>query len=676
MMLFKRLLSITALLTLAACGGGGGSSGTPAFGPGASAPLGGGGNTAFTGLDLQLSQDTVANTGTDSVTATVTAVDANRNAVAGVSVSVSADNNAIVTIAGAGASNPVTDANGKLVATISIGSDRSLRDINVTATSGGITRTAVLKVVASQATATASDLAISLSSPTVSSSGTETVTATITAVDSNRNTVSGIPVTVSVDQGATASLSGSTTGADGTVKAVIGIGNSRANRSVLVTATSGQLTRKASIQIVGSRLVSSALPAVLSPGDRGVVQYRLTDASGNAIADTPINITGAGAVQSTGSTGINGEFDYNYTAAAAGTLNITATAAGISNVTTVVVQSGPGVIPAVPADLIVAASVSANPSVVPVNSSTTTANRAELRALFVSPSNAPIRNVRVRFDLAGDANAIGGSLTTNSTLVYSDANGIATSAYLPGSRFSPTDGLTVRACWSYTDFAEGTCPHQVTTTLTVIADPLSVTIGTDELIVLDDLVYIKRFVVQVNDSSGLAKPDVLVSPLLDLPRYLTGQYSRPADKWVQNIASVCDNEDLNRNGVLQTLGDLEEDGNDNHLLEPRKADVAVAYEGSNRTNAAGQIFLRITYPRNVAGWDDYVLTVSAGVAGTEGRARFAGRLPVPQTALTAEAVPAFGISPYGAQTWTLSVVPTPMPYAGTIRCILATIPVP
>ena len=52
------------------------------------------------------------------------------------------------------------------------------------------------------------------------------------------------------------------------------------------------------------------------------------------------------------------------------------------------------------------------------------------------------------------------ALTSGTNVVYSDANGVATTAYVPGSRFSPTDGLTVRACWSANDFAgRRRCPN-------------------------------------------------------------------------------------------------------------------------------------------------------------------------------------------------------------------------
>lgn len=512
-------------------------------------------------------------------------------------------------------------------------------------------------------TATAADISLTLSKSTLSNSGTETVTATVTAVDANRNTVAGIPIRLAVDNDATVAVSGTATDDKGVVTGAVGIGSSRANRVVLVTAISGTLSKQIAIQVTGARLTSTAVPAVLAPSQAGVVQYRVVDATGNPLANTDITVTGPGGTQSTSKTGNSGELNYTYTApAAAGNLDIRAASAGVELITTVVIQSGPGSIPVVPAGSVRSASVSANPSVVAVNSATTSINRAEVRALFVGNANTPIPNVRVRFDLGGDLNSIGGTFTTGSNIVYSNVSGIASTAYIPGVLGSPTNGVTVRACWDYTDFAPGACPNAASATLTVIADALSVSIGTDENIILEDLVYVKRFVIQVNDSSGLAKSDVLVSPLLDLPSYRKGFYSFVVDTWVQTVsASTCENEDINRNGILEVYsnGGIE-DANANARLDPRKADVAVAFEGSNRTNASGQVILRIVYARSFGSWLRFNLTVAAsGVSGTEGRATFSGTLPVPATALKAQGSPAFQLSPYGTQTSPVVIVTTP-----------------
>ncbi len=510
---------------------------------------------------------------------------------------------------------------------------------------------------------TASDLALTLSSPTVNNAGTDTVIVTATAVDANRNTVANIPITISVDSGATVQVSGTATTASGQVTGTVGIGSDRSNRTITVRAVSGTITREVAIRVIGTRITATALPAVLAPGQAGTVQYVVVDATGNALAAVPVSITGPGGTTSNGTTGVNGDFVFSYTApATTGSLNIRAGAAGVESITTVLVQSGTSTLPSVPADSVRSATVRANPSVVAVNTGASTLNRAEVRALFVGNSNAPVANVRVRFDLDGDTNSIGGTFASGSNLVYSDGNGIALTSYIPGTRFSPTDGVTLRACWDYNDFAAGTCPNAARTTVTVISDALSVTIGSDDLIVTGDLVYVKRFIVQVNDSSGLAKPDVQISPLLDLPVYLKGVYTRVGTAWVRTSAQSCDNEDLNRNGVLEVYsnGGIE-DANDSRALEPRKADVAVAFEGGSRTNSAGQLILRITYPKNVASWIEYDLTVAAsGVAGTEGRATFSGTLPVPVEAISAAGAPAFRVSPYGTNTSSsVTIVTTP-----------------
>jgi hypothetical protein len=516
---------------------------------------------------------------------------------------------------------------------------------------------------ASGGTVKADDIALALSTSSIANSGSVTVTATVTAVDSNRNTVSGIPVTLKVDNEATVQVSGTATDTKGVVTGAVGIGANKANRTITVTATSGTLTKQATFQVVGTKIAAVVLPAVVAPGAAAKVQYNVTDSTGGPLAGQDVVVSGPNGTQVTGKTNANGFYEFPYTAPqAAGNLEIRSKAAGVESLVTVFVQAGPGVIPNAEAGSARSASVSVNPSVVTVNTGDSTNNRAEVRALFVGNANQPIKNIRVRFDLAGDTNNIGGTFTSSGVLLYTNENGVAQSSYIPGSRFSPTDGVTVRACWDYADFPANTCPNAdavlpapraPTAKLTVISDALSVTIGTDNLIVLEDLVYVQRYIIQVNDSSGLAKPDALVSPLLDLPAYYKGFWVRgdTDDQWKQVVTTPagCESEDLNRNGVLETYSNGQsEDANGNRQLDPRKADAVVSVEGSNRTNAAGQLKIRITYPRNVGSWLQYNLTVAAtGVAGTEGRASFSGLLEVPETDVKATAKPPFVVSPYG-----------------------------
>ena len=354
-----------------------------------------------------------------------------------------------------------------------------------------------------------------------------------------------------------------------------------------------------------------------------------------------------------------------------------ANAGGVSNTQTVQIQaSGTSTIP--PATgTILSASVSANPSVISTNTGSTN-NRVEIRALFVGASNAPIRNVRVRFDLAGDANSVGGTFSTGDNTVYSDANGIATTAYIPGTRASPTNGVTVRACFGPNDFTScATAPSTTSTTITVASDPLAVTIGTNETVdVSNQLTYKRQFVVLVVDASGRAKENVQIVPSVDIERYYKGQLVAGSGAWtygyvsggtaVQWPAYECFNEDLDRNGVLEASEDI----NNNGSLEPRKSDVAVSAVGSTATNSSGTAIVQIEYPRNIGTWAKVKILVSAtGVSGTEGRATWTEILPVPASALTnVTAAPAFRISPYGTNIFDAGGIPYPLGTPGGPAC--------
>jgi hypothetical protein len=194
--------------------------------------------------------------------------------------------------------------------------------------------------------------------------------------------------------------------------------------------------------------------------------------------------------------------------------------------------------------------------------------------------------------------------------------------------------VTIRACWKLTDFTNNEdCPNVLTKTLTVVSEPLSVTVGTDAELEIGPtgLDYVKRFLVQVVDAAGQAKADVQISAPVDLVRYRKGFWfvREGADAWEKSELAACDNEDLNRNGSIDIYSNgAKEDADADGKLEPRKADVSVSFEGSSRTNSLGQVVLRLTYPQNIASWVDYNLVVSAsGVAGSEGRSNFADTLP-------------------------------------------------
>lgn len=514
-----------------------------------------------------------------------------------------------------------------------------------------------------------SRLSLTLDATTMNNTGAETIAVTVVATNASNQTVAAAPVLISVDSNAEVAVGGDATDDNGEIRATVRLGEDRSNRVITVRAEAedGSVVAEKTFRVVGAELTGVAVPADIEAGAAGVITFRLVDANDNPMTDMEIVVTGPGGVETAAVTGPNGEYEYDYTAPSAlGLFTVRAAAGGTEREVevNVIAAGGSDSRQLEPAGAIVRSkSISANPSVVSVNLEGTS-NSVQIRALFVTDDNAPIKNLRVRFDLDGDPNSIGGTLNTGNSIVYTDANGVATATYTPGSRQSPTDGVTIRGCWNYSDFAAGSCPNAsqaVRTTLTVIADPVSISIGTNNLIETgaSGLTYVKRYVVQVVDTSGVAKAGVQISPSIDLLRYGKGTWAVVGDNWVQFTTNSCDNEDLNRNNLYEVYADgWDEDANGSFnltpgrpALEPRKADVALSIEGSGQTDTSGIVVLRIEYPQNLGSWVDFnILVAASGVSGTEGRANFEGTLPVPADVVSdIDAEPPFRLSPYGIE---------------------------
>jgi hypothetical protein len=326
-----------------------------------------------------------------------------------------------------------------------------------------------------------------------------------------------------------------------------------------------------------------------------------------------------------------------------GVYTVTANAGGSPPRLDDITVAAAGAVNPVPANSILSASVEANPSVVSVNTSSTS-NQSAIRAVFLGANNAPIKDVRVRFDLADDVNSVGGTFTTGNTIVYSSATGEATSAYVPGTRFSPTDGVTVRACYGYVDAdVSGTnCAHSVTTPS------------------IDLLRFAKGYWVRTLTEWVRISPQDFSDPngtpwYLEDPRPLATQISDPSGAPLISSSAACWNEDRNRNGFLEDAEDtkaagysLAAGGNGNGKLDPAKADVAISIPGSSRTDASGKVIVRIEYAKNLGSWVEFkILVAASGVGGTEGRATWTDVLGVLASDVKAEGEPAFSVSRYG-----------------------------
>jgi hypothetical protein len=487
---------------------------------------------------------------------------------------------------------------------------------------------------------------------------TARLTAKVTALDKNNAIVPNAPIAFAANNGGVVAPASTTTDDQGLITALVGIGADRSSRTITVTVTgeNGSVSSSAEFVVTGAKLTAAVSPIVV-PGAEINATFTLVDASANPMPQETVTLAAGGTTVGEQKTDSTGKTTFKFAAPAAPTsLTLRATAAGESIDVIVQVQST-SVPPA--AGTISGASVSANPSVVSVNS-TGTSNSTTIRALFKGANNAPIANVRVWFTLP-DPNTVGGSIA-DSGLVYSDATGTATTTYVPGPVSSPTDGVVVLACYSNNDFvapAPGTktCPagtQSAQTTLTVVDEALRLSIGTDELIGLGTVTYYKDYTVIVVDAAGRAKADVEITPKLDLTAYYKGYYGWDGESWTRApgvgllLVPLCPNEDVNRNGNKEAG----EDTNGNGELDP--AGVSIRMNGSSRTDASGKAIVRIEYPRDRATWIDYLITVTGRVGGSEGLAIYRGsldglgNLPAPGEVFKNQNVfPAFGISPYG-----------------------------
>lgn len=516
---------------------------------------------------------------------------------------------------------------------------------------------------------TAATLSVAVDKPSITSTGGDTATITVTALDSQNNVVGSVPISISPDSGVL-TPSGTATDTNGVVKGTLSVGSDHANRTITVVVSSGALKKTVAVAVKGATL--NATVGTGTSGAASTIQYTLLDAANAPIADTSVTVSLPGQSDVIGQTDANGKYVFPFTMPSASTA-VAATAAGATLTSTVTPTNGTTVIPVAAA--VTSPSLAANPS------SVATSHTVEVRALFIGANNAPIPNVRARFQMV-DSNSIGGMLSSDSAdglthnVVYSDANGIARTTYSAGTRGGT---ITPTVCWSTTDFASGTCPNTVSaSSLTVVASGVSLAVLANGVLSVDNArnVYSFNLVVQVVDASNQPITGSTVTPRVDIPRFYRGSYGIAAGKWSQGIftnsslAAVtfpqsCDNEDINRNNIMETAEDI----NGSQSLEPFKASVVVANTtaGSNVTDSFGKAYFTVQYGQNYASWEDIALTFTTTVEGTEGHGDYLSSLPVPAATLTTvSADPPFKYSPYnvildGNPVWIAATAPVANP---------------
>ncbi|MEY4978334.1 MAG: hypothetical protein RLZZ352_604 [Pseudomonadota bacterium] len=502
-------------------------------------------------------------------------------------------------------------------------------------------------------TPTVADAVFELDKSTIVNTGTDTATITVTVLDANRNVMAGVPVNVSLSpDGVFRKSGGNVTDSKGQFAGLITIGANKANRVITATVVVGTITRVASVSVVGSQIVLTPVPATPKPGDEVTLNIATRDSSGSVIPNILLTLKGTAFPEQTARTDLSGNAIVKFTAPAKGSYTIIVDALGtvVTKNLEVVDGSDSGKPPA--NGEISSFSLTPNPTSIQTNIAGSTANRSKLSVKFQDGNNQGIENMRVRFEVVPPTLGNGESISTGDSTVYTDSTGVAVADYIAGVRSSPTNGVKVRACYSKTDFSSSSdCPNEVAATLTVSGTPLSISISDNNLLEkgLGNISYIKKFLIQVNDSAGVAVKDAIISASVDIThygksllwgqtyqviripniRYIHSDYS-PSPEPANAIADLqistspplaggsiwCLNEDWNRNGFL----DQGEDINKDSSIQPRKAEIIVSYVGTNKTNENGQLLLQVSYGQNMGRWLAYTLRVTTSVAGSEGDA--------------------------------------------------------
>jgi hypothetical protein len=530
---------------------------------------------------------------------------------------------------------------------------------------------------AGSTTSAVASLSVALDKTTISNAGGDKALLTVTVLDASRNVISGVAVSVSVDTGIYTPIT-TTTDAAGQITGNIAIGSVKGNRNITAIVAASGVSGSVVVGVTGSKISLTPVPGAPAAGASVSLTVKATDANGAGIGGASITLSGANWVIPAPvlTTDNSGTAVTTITApGVTGVAALTATGLGVSNTNNVSVGVAGGVPVATPTGA-VSPSLSINPNTIGTNAAGATANRANLKALFLDSTNQPVPNIRVRFELDPIASPLGAgeAISTGTNTVYADLTGVAMADYIAGTRSSPTNGVHIRACWGVDDttIALGACPNAVQATLTVNGQPLSITVGDNNLLARGNLslTYIKNLVVQVNDSSGAAIPNALVSASVDITHYgkgfgyndpyyinsLTTLFPTPPNISLVNAPGQlnvtdapvlgtpgkrvwCMNEDRNRNGNLDPGEDINNNG-----LEPAAAEVLVSFVNGNTTAADGTLALQVQYPMNQATWLAYTVKVSTGVTGSQGTAQ---KSFVTGYIVDDEATGSFRTPPYG-----------------------------
>jgi hypothetical protein len=583
---------------------------------------------------MTTSQPQIPSNGSTDATITAFVRDPQNQFLPGVTVTFSA------TSGGLAVTSAITDANGQATATLSTAGDPTNRNITVTAVAGTQTATVAVGVVGT---------AVSVSGPASlieGNVGTYTVSVvdsakapiasqTVTLKSSAGNTVTAVSAVTNDTGQATFSLTGTVAGSDTLTATALG---QTATTTVVVSNQSFAFTAPTANALI-ALTVDQTVTVVWSTG--GVPQ------AGKVITFSTTRGTFVGATTTTmATTDGTGTATVEISATNAGPAIITASATGVSAQQAVTfVSVNPSTI-----------NLQASPATVP------TLGQSTITATVRDAANNLVEGQTVSFELT---DVSGGSLSVGSAIT--DVQGQAQTVYTASSSDSATNGVTITA-----SIPAVPAVAQTTVDLTVGGQTVFLSLGTGEQIGenADKTEFLLPYIVQALDAAGNAVNGVNITLNVQSDEYAKGGWVVYGTEWVQTGVpsgapytttppgvTVCQNEDINHNGIL----DAGEDFNGNGKLDPGNVAAVspgtvttaptTVTSGSSTITVDGSAALIISYPEDHALWVQVTLTATATVSGSQSSTSSTFWLPILATYVTTTTTSPPGyLSPYGVAT--------------------------
>ncbi len=238
----------------------------------------------------------------------------------------------------------------------------------------------------------------------------------------------------------------------------------------------------------------------------------------------------------------------------------------------------------------------------------TTQNKITLTVNVTNAAAQPIGGAPVAFSIE---NPTGGGEKVSPVIVFTDRLGKATSTFTSGSLSSGASGVTIKA-----KMIRNTGKPELSDTAVIFISSTVASIEFGRGTVIEsneaDTMYSLPISLIVTDAQGNPVADTAVSLSTWPVRYASGYWEKDGNDCSIVYTGWYDNEDVNRNLILDPGEDLNEDG---QLTPPRAAAGTLPKMVTTGENGTAEFSL--IYPKISAGWIEAEISASTQILGGE-----------------------------------------------------------